>query len=257
MKKLIPILVVLLSAGVLLWFLDYQSSKPTYKQNKYSNNALQSKVVIDFKAFCDSMRNENWNPMAFKERQDRLNVYKSKQLVSTTEYISLEEYMYSAYSNSLNNEFLDWKNNCDESNLQSLYNEILRISKINKVCNSKLQETTKLIEQYYVLIGIPNRVKKIIQREYNENNYQGLYNHVGSLPNSIGKCSNVSSVKSEAIKALDNYKSFIKNFNETMKNINNGSVYTYEDDLSSLCYQARLGLYNYYINRLEILDVCR
>ena len=108
MKKPVIFAILLVFVVALLWGLDYLSSQPSGK-DKGPVLVIEPKVVKDFKSFCDTLRDGKWNPTAFQERVDRLNVYREQKIVNASEFLNLEQYMYSAYANSIINSFEEWK----------------------------------------------------------------------------------------------------------------------------------------------------
>jgi hypothetical protein len=256
MKKPLLFMILIASAGILMWAVDYASSAPPTEEMALGGLVKEPKVVREFKAFCDTLREDKWEPAAFQERVDRLNVYRQQDIISASEFMNLEEYMYSAYASSINNTYEAWKQNCDAANIGSLHAEIKRLCNVNSACKNKLQQTAKEITDYYVLIGIPAKVSRLISGEYNEASCKRLMSQVQAVPNHFSRCSNVSSIKSEANLALQNFQTFAVNYTDAMRiyERNPRDFYT-QRDLTKLNEKARNASYHFYINQLRRINV--
>lgn len=257
MKKPIIFSVLIILAGGLMWGIDYLSSVPPIDKTALGGIVQEPRVVHDFKAFCDTMRDSKWEPEAFQERIDRLNVYKQQKIVNASEFLNLEEYMYSAYANSIENTYEDWKLSCDVPSLKDIDAEMNRISTFNTACNSKLQAPLKEVAAFYALLNMPQKVERIIKGEFNASSYTKLVSEVQSLPNHFNRCSNVNSAKRDADNALNTFKKFTVDYSDALNayQINPNDFYTL-NDLRKLCRKATLEGYNYYITKFRERDVC-
>lgn len=257
MKKPIIFSVLIILAGGLMWGIDYLSSVPPLDKTALGGIVQEPKVVRDFKAFCDTMRDSKWEPEAFQERIDRLNVYKQQKIVNASEFLNLEEYMYSAYANSIENTYTDWKLSCNVPALKDIHAELKRISTFNSACNSKLQAPLKEVASFYALLNMPNKVEKIIRGEFNAASYNKIVSEVQSLPNHFNSCSNVNSAKRDADNALNKFKNFTVDYSDALNayQINPNDFYTL-NDLRKLCKKAKQEGYANYITKLKDSNVC-
>ena len=256
-NKSIVFIILIVIACSIMWAMDYFSSLPPSEDTELGGLVKEPKVVRDFKLFCDTLSVSNWEPSAFQERVDRLNVYKAKSIVNASEFINLEEYMYSAYASSLINSYATWKNGCDVASLRDLHSEMKRISPINTASQIKLKTSLQEINGFYNLLNMPNKVENILNSEFNEARFNQLLAQVNALPNHFNRCSNVNTVKREAEIALNTYNNFAINYNDGVKayKINQNDYYT-KNDLRRLCRIANSSKYTFYITQLTQLNVC-
>jgi hypothetical protein len=256
-KSIVFIILIVIACGI-MWALDYVSSLPPSEDAETSGLVKEPKVVRDFELFCDTLSSSNWEPSAFQERVDRLNVYKAKDIVNASEFINLEEYMYSAYASSLNNSYATWKNGCDAASLRDLHSEMKRISPINSASKNKLKATLLEINGFYALLGTPQKVDYMQRSEYSEAQFNQLLAQVKSLPNYFNRCSNVNTVKRESEISLNAFKNFAINYNDAVNvyKINPKDYYA-KKDMVKLCKTAKESNYTFYITQLNQLNVCQ
>ena len=257
MNKTILFIILLVLAGGVMWTVDYFTSLPPSEEIELGGIVQQPKVVRDFKSFCDTLSESKWNQAAFQERVDRLNVYRAQNIVNASEFLNLEEYMYSAYTSSLINSYTDWKQTCDAPQLNAMHTEMKRISGFNASCSSKLQASLKEINGFYALLGMPKKVQRFISTQYNETQYTQLKKEIDALPNQFSRCSSVNGIKRDAENEVNTFSKFAINFNDAM-NIyerNPRDSYTLRD-LKKLCRQAQERSYSYYSNQLNEKNVC-
>lgn len=257
-NKLILFVILIIVAVGVMFTLDYVSSLPPAEDPEIGGLVKEPKVVRDFKLFCDTLSSSNWEPNAFQERVDRLNVYKAKDIVNASEFINLEEYMYSAYASSLNNSYATWKNGCDAASLRDLHAEMKRISPINSASKNKLKASLLEINGFYALLTTPQKVDYLKRSEYSEAQFNQLLAQVKSLPNHFNRCSNVNTIKREADIALNAFKVFAINYNDAVNvyKINPKDYYA-KKDMAKLCKTAKSSNYNFYINQSNQLNVCQ
>jgi hypothetical protein len=256
-KLILFIILIVVAAGVML-ALDYVSSLPPGEDPYVGGLVKEPKVVRDFKLFCDTLSASNWEPSAFQERVDRLNVYKAKDIVNASEFINLEEYMYSAYASSLSNTYATWKNGCDAASLRDLHAEMKRISPINSASKNKLKAPLQEINGFYALLGTPQKVDHMQRSEYKEAQFNQLLAQVKSLPNHFNRCSNVNTIKREAEIALNAFKNFAEQYSDAVKAYNfDQRDYSNKNDLRKVCKIAKTSNYNFYITQLTQLNVCQ
>jgi len=257
MNKTILFIALIIFAGGAMWSVDYFSAIPPVEDVESSGVVQEPKVVRDFKSFCDTLSKSMWNNASFQERVDRLNVYRSQKIVNSIEFLNLEEYMYSAYANSLINSYTDWKNSCNVSKLNVMHAEMRRISVFNTACSSKLQASIKEINSFNLLLGMPNKLKKIISVQYNETQYNELKKEIDALPSHFSRCNNVNRIKQNTKNELNDFHYFIINYNDAMSvfQMNQKDVYTLKD-LKKLCSKAKENNYIYYKDQLNEKNVC-
>jgi hypothetical protein len=256
-NKIIIFSILLIIAVGFVWFQDYLSSQPPSEEESETGVVIEPKVVRDFKAFCDTLSSSKWEPQAFQERVDRLNVYQSKDIVNATEFVNLQEYMYSAYASSLNNSYSAWKNTCDVSQIKALQSEMKRIKGITQTGKNKLEAPLNEINGFFALLAMSNKVDHMIRLEYNEAQFNLLINQVQALPNYFSRCTNVNKVKRESENALLTFKKFAIDYNDDLNSFRSNPRNSYtRSDLRKLCKQAKLNNYNHYSNLLNDLNVC-
>jgi hypothetical protein len=256
-KKTLLFLILLIAAIGAMWTLDYLSSAPPTEGVEMGGVSHEPKVVTDFKLFCDSLEKSNWEPEAFQERVDRLNVYKTKDIVNASEFLNLEEYMYSAYASSMINSFEEWKSTCVVADLKELNKEMKRVSTINSVSRSKLNDPLNKINDFYALLSMPKKVDKMLKSEYDASKFDQLLSRVKSLSNHFSSCSNVNTVKKDAENALNLFKSFAIDFIDARNayQLDSSDGFTH-NDLRKLCNLAKSNNYTYYKNQLNGLNGC-
>mgnify|MGYP001084381298 CR=1 FL=1 len=256
-KKTLLFLILLVAAGGIMWTLDYLSSVPPSEKKEMGGVVQEPKVVTDFKLFCDTLEKSNWDPEAFQERVDRLNVYKTRDIVNASQFLNLEEYMYSAYASSMINSFEEWKVSCVVAELKELNNEMKRVSAINQVSRNKLNESLNRANDFYALLYMPQKVKKMLKSEYDDSKFDQLLIRVKSLSNHFSSCSNVNTVKRDAENALSQFKKFVTDFKDGRNAYQHDSVDYYTlIDLRRLCDKAKSNNYTYYRNQLNELNGC-
>jgi hypothetical protein len=257
MNKTILFIILIVLAGGVMWTVDYFTSLPPSEEIELGGIVQEPKVVRDFKSFCDTLSGSKWNQAEFQERVDRLNVYRAQNIVNASEFLNLEEYMYSAYASSLINSYTDWKQTCDAPQLNAMQTEMKRISGFNASCSSKLQASLKEINGFYALLGMPAKVQRFTRAAYSENQLNQLKKEIDALPNHFSRCSNVNSVKKDAEIELNMFSSFVINFNDAMSayQMNPKDSYTLRD-LKKLCNKAKENNYSHYINELNTRNVC-
>lgn len=255
-KSILFILLIVLVGGI-MWSVDYFSSVPPSDEIELGGIVQEPKVVRDFKAFCDTLSESKWNQAAFQERIDRLNVFRAQNIVNASEFLNLEEYMYSAYATSLNNSYTEWKQSCDAAKLKPMHTEMKRISGLNSGSANKLKVSQREINGYYALLGMPTKVQRFKSLAYSENQFNQLKKEIAALPNHFSRCSNVNSVKHESESDLNTFSRFVMNYNDAMNayQINPRDAYTLRD-LRKLCSEARDKNYSYYINQFNEKNVC-
>ena len=257
MKKPVIFAILLVFAVALLWGLDYCSSQPTGNKDNGGPLVKDPKVVKDFKSFCDTLRDGKWNPTAFQERVDRLNVYREQKIVTASEFLNLEQYMYSAYANSIINSFEEWKQSCEDASLEKLNKEIKRVSNLNTTCNTKLEATSKEIAGYYILKSTPAKVTSFVSGKFDEGAYNRLKQQINNLPSGFSNCSGVNRIKSRSISSINDFKDFTINCNDALrafeKNPRDG--YT-RRDIKRLCQKANESSYRYYQSILNETNAC-
>src|SRR6056300_1629781 len=256
-KKTLLFLILLIAAVGAMWTLDYLSSAPPAKGVEMGGVVHEPKVVTDFKAFCDTLEKSKWEPEAFQERVDRLNVYKTKDIVNASEFLNLEEYMYSAYASSMINSFEEWKSACVVADLKELNNEMKRVSAINSVSRNKLNDPLNKINDFYALLSMPQKVDKMLKSEYDAFKFNQLLSRVKSLSNYFSSCSNVNTVKRDSDNALSQFKKFVTDFNDARNayRLDPSDKYTL-NDLRKLCKLAKSNNYTYYKDQLNELIGC-
>lgn len=257
MNKSIVFIILIVVAGGIMWSVDYFSSIPPSEEIELGGVVQEPKVVRDFKSFCDTLSGSKWNQLAFQERIDRLNVYSDHKIINSTEFLNLEEYMYSAYASSLINSYTEWKHSCDVTKLKGIHTEMKRVSVFNSGCSNKLKASLQEINGFYTLLGIPNKVQNFINSEYSKNQFNILKNEIIALPNHFNRCSKVNLVKQNAENELNIFSAFVINFNDAINayQINPKDSYTLRD-LKRLCVQAEERKYSYYVSQFNDKNVC-
>lgn len=260
MKKAVVFFVFIIATAGIIWGLDYYSTSQNNSSDfgKAGGIINEPKVVRDFKVFCDSLRLNLWEPEAFRERMDRLSVFKNQDLINATEYIYLEEYMYAAYSASIINSFEQWKQACKLKDLSPILKEIKRISRINQGSKDRLRQTSTEIAGFYELVGTPQKVKNLISSKYDEVSFNQLLMEVENLPSYFKNCSSVNRNKYNANSDLQNFKAFASEFKDLFNAylVNPSDVYTIRD-LTRLCTRAQSGGYFYYSEELSRIKLCK
>ena len=256
-KKTLLFVILLVAAGGIMWALDYLSSVPPSEKKEIGGVVLEPKVVTDFKLFCDTLEKSNWEPEAFQERVDRLNVYKTQDIVNASQFLNLEEYMYSAYASSMINSFEEWKVACVVADLKELNNEMKRVRAINQVSRNKLNESLNRINDFYALLHMPQKVEIMLKSEFDESKFNELLSRVTSLSNHFSSCSNVNTVKRDAENALSQFKKFVTDFKDALNAYQLDSMDSFtKNDLRNLCIRAKSNNYTYYRNQLNELNDC-
>jgi hypothetical protein len=255
-KSLLFILLIVLAGGI-LWTVDYFSSVPPSDEIELGGIVQEPKVVRDFKSFCDTLSESKWDQDAFQERIDRLNVYRAKNIVNASEFLNLEEYMYSAYASSLINSYTEWKQSCDAAKLKPMHTEMKRLSGLNSGCANKLKASQQEINGFYALLGMPNKINQLTRTSYSENQFNKLKKEIAGLPNDFRSCSNVNGVKQKAESDLNSFQKFVVNYNDAMNayQMNAKDAYTLRD-LKKLCSQAKEKNYSYYVSQFNEKRVC-
>jgi hypothetical protein len=256
MKKPVIFAILLVFAVALLWGLDYLSSQSSGNKDNGAVLVNEPKVVKDFKSFCDTLRDGKWNPTAFQERVDRLNVYREQKIVTASEFMNLETYMYSAYANSIINSFEEWKQSCEDASLVKLNKEIKRVSNLNTTCNTKLEATSKEIAGYYILKSTPVKVTSFVSGEFDEGAYNRLKQQINNLPSGFSNCSGVNQIKSQSLKKIQDFKTFVGQFNDALSAFKRKNDYYTRSEIQSLCKTVQLNNFNYYKPFLNSTNVC-
>jgi hypothetical protein len=257
MNKSILFILLIVVAGGIMWTVDYFSSVPPSDEIELGGIVQEPKVVRDFKAFCDTLSVSKWDQAAFQERIDRLNVYRAQNIVNASEFLNLQEYMYSAYATSLINSFTEWKQSCEATKLKPMQNEMKRIAGLNSGSANKLKASQQEINGFYALLGMPTKLQRFKSLAYSENQFNQLKKEIAVLPNDFSRCNNVNRVKKEAESDLNSFQKFAVNYNDAMNayQMNPRDSYTLRD-LRKLCSEARDKNYSYYVNQFNEKNVC-
>lgn len=254
-KSLLFILLIVLAGGI-MWTADYFSSVPPSDKIDLGGIVQEPKVVRDFKAFCDTLSKSKWDQAEFQERIDRLNVYRTQNIVNATEFLNLEEYMYSSYATSLISSYKEWKQSCDEIKLNPMYIELKRISSFNSGCANKLKAYKKEINSFYALLVMPNKINQFTRGSYSENRFNQLKKEIAALPNDFSSCRNVNHIKQDSENKLNTFSRFVVNFNDAMKayQVDSTDSYTLRD-LKRLLEKANKEKYSYYVPQFKDKNV--
>ncbi len=257
MNKSLQILILIIIAALILFFVDYCTTNTIVPGNSIAD---REQFTNEKSLAFDTLAVSAWNKAKYLDLVLELNTYFDQKVITVSQKTSLDDYLQISYAKSLVKSCDDWINGNCQTSPTNLYTEMSKVFNIVD-CKPILKHSISLIQNYNLALQLPGRVNSFIQLEYDENNYNSLLkkiNHLCGIPG-IRSCKKIQLIKSEKSAILNKFKNFVVKYtvDKDLYDRDPGD-YNYMADLLSDCPDNFPDIKNYtfYYNQIISLNLC-
>ena len=259
MKKYSKI-IVLISISIIIITIMYFTGKTSDGGTDFWMPKSTSSIVSEFEKDCNKIGLVPWNMNSYISLKSKLDTYSNGTNASITpeQTLKLKVSLEQQYAESMNVSFQSWLQSNGNSNIDDLYNVMMK-QKLQNGCAAILEKPISIIFGYKNALNIPNQLYNILKNEFDQNINASILNNLNIYCNNIPEIRNfpdIQNIKNQVMTELKDFNIFTNNFNEGYGFFRENPTRT--DVMIAYCptINSSIVKYEYYLNKIQNLQIC-